>query len=166
MGRRGWTQPREMSIIEIPHSVSMGKAIAALDRIRTHTLQNSSRHSMYIVRVHLYIYIYMHTCIYIHTCMCDDRELYIFTHMYIHTCMCDDRELYIYILAGMFVSGGRDGSIFVWDTRCSSKGEEPLICVHTLAYMNLRGHLYVCICIYIYVLNCLMLNQQVPSICQ
>ena len=35
--------------------------------------------------------------------------------------------LHVYVftavsLAGMFVSGGRGGNIFVWDTRCSSKG--------------------------------------------
>ena len=28
--------------------------------------------------------------------------------------------------AGTFVSGGRDGSIYVWDTRCSSRGETSI----------------------------------------
>ena len=48
----------------------------------------------------------------------------------------------LFLVAGVFVSGGRDGSIMVWDTRCSTKG-------NSIQVSNL--HFYLCLVRYVMV---------------
>ena len=50
----------------------------------------------------------------------------------------DDQPAVLFLVAGVFVSGGRDGSIMVWDTRCSTKGNLVQIYNHII--------LLICIC--------------------
>lgn len=87
------------------------------------------------------------TCMYIHVyhihtlCACT-CTLYMYLHMflswplnytsYVENVHLKESACALLPVAGMFVSGSRDGSIFVWDTRCSSRGESALYKMHIL----------------------------------
>ena len=58
-----------------------------------------------------------------------------------YTLTCTHTHTHLIIFIGVFVSGGRDGCVLIWDTRCSGKGSthKPVNGIYSAHERNKEG---------------------------